>query len=184
MYKDKAVKCCFNLLNHFKMNYVIKLISKIKLKLFLDICKDAWKDSKTVVSEDLAKYRLLIFIDMLFSLLLFGADSADYRIFEFYNMNFRGRNAYITRIRNTKLRLWTSEEAFELFDNKGLFNIRFSKFISRGWISTKSKSSLDILDFINKYKTVIVKPSNGTWGIGVYKLNDLEKKKLINLLRK
>jgi len=119
---------------------------------------------------------------MLFSLLVFGADSSNYRTFEFFKLNFRGRSAFITRIKNTKFRLRTSEEAFDLFYNKSLFNSRYSAYIKRSWVSTRNNTSLEILDFIKKYKTVIVKPDTGTWGIGIYKLNYLEKEKIDKLM--
>ena len=158
------------------------ILSKKSFTSILNICWNAWKDSETLVNQNKVRFRLPVFLDMLFSLILFGANSTDYRTFEFYKMNFRGRNSFITYIRNTKLRLWTSEEAYGLFDNKGLFNIRYADFINRGWMTTKNISSQDVIDFINRHGTIIVKPPTGTWGIGIYKLNYLEKDKTVRLL--
>jgi hypothetical protein len=131
----------------------------------------------------MAKGRLLIFLDMILCLFLFGADSSDYLVFEFFKMNFRARNTFITRIRNKKMRLWTSNEAFGLFDDKGLFNEKYSGFIKRGWLSTRNKTSQEITDFIERYKTVIVKPAKGTWGIGIYRLNSDNKEMVESLVQ-
>jgi len=164
------------------MNAKYNILLRKNFTSLFRICRNAWKDSETLVNQKNVRFRLPVFLDMLFSLLLFGADSTDYRTFEFHKMNFRGRNAFITYIRNVKLRLWTSEEAFGLFDNKGLFNKRYADFITRGWMTTKNRSSQDIIDFIDKYRTVIVKPPTGTWGIGIYKLSYLEKDNIERLI--
>ena len=160
------------------MNSKIKILLRNNFKILLGISKKALVNSRIMVEQNLAKNQFFVLLDMFFSFLIFGADASNYRTFEFYKLNFRGRNAFITRIKNTKFRLRTSEAAFDLFYNKSLFNLRYSAFIKRNWVSTRNNTSLEILDFINKYKTVIVKPDTGTWGIGIYKLNYLDKDKV------
>lgn len=49
------------------------------------------------------KPKIIIFFDIVHCAIKYGAGHNDYKIFEFYNMDSKSRDTYLTRIRNKKI---------------------------------------------------------------------------------
>jgi glutathione synthase/RimK-type ligase-like ATP-grasp enzyme len=128
------------------------------------------------------KNRLVLFFDIIYCAIKYGAAVKDYFLFEFYLLNKAERSTYVTRVINNKItRLLNDRNYYHYFDNKDEFYTIFSDFIGRRWLPLKTASANDFINFIETIEEVIIKPINGSCGVGVEKLNKADFENLDEL---
>ena len=114
---------------------------------------------------------LQLVLDMILSFLRYRAVPDEYKIYRFYEKTHFAKNCFLTGRRKLRFeKLFNPEEFRPLFNNKNEFNRHFSDFIGRKWLYAPDASDQQIEDFLSTQKTIIVKPRNLLWGLGVYKL--------------
>ena len=95
----------------------------------------------------------------------------DFVQYNYFLLNSNGRKRFIDQKKRKIIsRELNNTDKVEIFDNKTLFNEYFSKFIKRGWIDMRKASFNEFKDFLLKYKEVLVKPVDGSFGIGIEKV--------------
>jgi hypothetical protein len=146
-----------------------------KINTVLRYCYASWANSKLILNQCPNKKRILVYFDLIVCFLRYGADFTDYSAFEFWEKNSKERSSYITLRRNDRLRFnLSTPSVYSLFLDKAAFNKRFSKFVSRGWMTTSDHSIEDLKCFINKYDSVIAKPLSDFGGHGVFEISKIK----------
>ena len=107
---------------------------------------------------------------MLACLFRYGASDENYLSFEFYGKGHEYRNSFITWRRNMRIMRETPSEIINLFLDKVRFNKRFSEYTRRGWLNCIEADSSEIMNFIFKYPSIIIKPVDSACGVGVRKI--------------
>ena len=130
--------------------------------------KDCWNNSKIVKTKKGGGWRLLLYFDLLWCGLRYGAWGEDYISLEFYKVKRKDRAKYVTQ-GNKRLffKSFYDDDARKVLDSKYLFSKRFSKYVTRAWIYTGEVTADEIRSFIEQQGRVVVKPIISTWGIGV-----------------
>lgn len=138
-----------------------------------------------IVSKSYGGSRLGWVIDMVWSLVRYGALPVDYIRFEFHKKSARERNRYLTYYRYTPLFKTLEHNLKEvgLTRSKSKEYEFFSSVIKRDWmLATKETSNVDIENFIKKHHLVIAKPDNGEQGHGVMKIASDDRNSIMKLL--
>lgn len=144
------------------IGYLVKRITKMNYGSFFDKLNSL--HGKT------GKSRLYLVFDMLTCGVKYGAGYMDYDLFEMYNLTPAQRNTYITRGRNNALvKKYNNPDYTHCFDNKAEFNKLFSDYIQRDWILF-DESKEDVINFMDKHKTFVAKPVDGSCGKGIQKI--------------
>ena len=149
-----------------------KLVTRLRLYRIITICKipaQYFKKSQKIAHEyNLSA--LIIFWDMVRSLIKFGASDENYEQFHFWEHDDAYKNSFITWRRNMAIMYkFCSQEAKDLFLNKVTWNNRFAKYVKRDWIYCKEASIETIKRFLQTHKDVIVKRIDGACGVGIDK---------------
>ncbi len=138
------------------ISYLITRMAKMDYKAFADKLNSIQKKT--------GKNKLYLLLDMLNCAAKYGAGYMDYDLFEMYDLTPAQRNTYITRGRNNALVKKYNDTGFaHFFDNKAEFNILFSDFIKREWITINDNKER-VLDFIRNRDAVVAKPLEGSCG--------------------
>lgn len=141
----------------------LKIIKNINFKNMIKVTKK--------ISKKTNKKFFIIFLDIIYSALIYGAGYYDYQEFEFYNLNHQLRKTYLTRIKNNKIiKKYNDKNAFYKFDNKLIFNKIFKDYIKRDYLLLNNKNYYLFKEFVKKHKLFIVKPVDGTGGKGIQKI--------------
>lgn len=149
--------------------YKIKCFNFDNIKNLFSIINSIHK--KTGIS----KFKL--FFDILHCIIKYGAGYYDYQEFEFYNLNKDERKTYLTRVKNNAIvNKYNDKEYFKYFDNKKLFNEKFSKYLKRDWMYIDNNYD-DFVKFCKDKDSIVVKPVDGSGGFGV-EVIDISKKDL------
>lgn len=123
------------------------------------------------------KNKIVIFFDMVGCSLKYSAGYSDYEYFKFEELSNKQRKTYITRgINNVYIKKLNDPKYCHIFDNKVIFNKKFTKFLNRDFIDLEEKSCEEFIKFAKKHKTFIVKPLDADCGIGVEKI-DIDNEK-------
>ena len=146
---------------------------------------------EAVASAKLAKQKVgsgsvfFYLLDICWCFLLYGARPRDYVMFEFYYQNHRRRNQCFTTFRFFSLK----KKLEKLTDNYKIHNSKenqlrlFSSFIKRNWMCVDSSTTQDeLMSFVKKNGKVIVKPSGGTYGKGIFMIDGVGDKRIQKLL--
>jgi len=151
------------------LKYLIKRISKMDYSSMFH--------RVNLVNIKTKKPKILIFFDMVWSGIVYGAGYVDYDVIGFYKLNHKQRKTMLTRAKNDKIvRKLNNKNYWHLFNNKNEFNEFFSNFIFRDWIYLKKGSNSEenlnkFQDFINKNKVFFAKPNDGQCGKGIQKID-------------
>ena len=120
------------------VSYLLKRISNMSFKSMferVDIVKAKTKKSKFV-----------IFNDMVWCGLRYGAGYVDYDVIGFYKLNSKQRKTMLTRgINNKFVKMLNEKEYWHIFDNKNEFNKTFSKYVTRDWLFPLSQNQEEFL---------------------------------------
>lgn len=124
------------------------------------------------IHQKTGKSRIEILIDMQKCALKYGAGYMDYDLFEMYNLTPRQRNTYITRGRNNEFVIkYCDKDYLHYFMNKDEFNQKFNQYLKRDWIKVGSQNKEDVIEFMKRHSTFMMKPINGGCGHGIEKIN-------------
>ena len=160
-----------------KFKYLIKRILKMDYKNMFHIAKK--------ISKKIKKNYLLIVADMIKCGIKYQAGYYDYQEFEFYNLNDKQRETYLTRGKNNEIvKRFNDKSKFHIFENKDEFYTLFDKYIKRKWIKLDGKNISDFIDFLKKNKELIVKPVDGEGGKGIEKIKYIDDENANKLYQK
>lgn len=146
-----------------KLSYLCKRIKNMNFGNFF----------KTVgeVSKRSGKVKIGVFFDMIWCGLKYQAGYMDYQLFEMYRMNSQERATIITRGKNNEIqKRFNKTEYLKYFRDKVLFNRTFSKYLNRDWIYLNGNNKKEFEEFLKDKKEIMVKPSSGSCGQGIDKL--------------
>ena len=143
-------------------------------------CKQAVDRIHRLTGEN----RFLLLVEIIWSWYRWGASDEDYVRFEFYRKNRREKKRWLTsRLNNHYLvKRALDERSIMIFDHKDVFDKVFKDYIKHDVLIAKEHSETEIVGFIHKYGEVIVKPSNGALGIGIFKLSTNDEDGIVRLL--
>jgi len=132
-------------------------------------------------NSDLRKYSpvspVVAYIDLFFSVLLFGASFDDYIRYRFWEKSLRERNQFVTYLRSRRIiRKFTDKKSAEILENKSKFNEHFSSYLNRNWVSTEDTSADKLNCLFLENERLICKPldSAGGHGIFVFETKDVD----------
>ena len=146
-----------------KLKTVLKYVKNMDFKNMLVIVKKVSKKSH--------KPSIIIFFDMVYCGLVYGAGYYDYQEFEFYLLKRKIRKTYLTRAKNNLIvKTYNNKEYFHCFSNKATFNEIFKDFIKRDYLVINKDNYADFKKFTKKHQVLIVKPIDGFGGRGVEKV--------------
>lgn len=119
--------------------------------------------------------RLWICFDVVISGILYGSSILDYFIFQYFNLNRRGRKTFATERISMKYgkKLNYSEDR-DYLEDKSLFNEKFSSYINRDWLDLNVASIDEFKQFMFKHNEAIVKAVDGSQGKGIFLLKESE----------
>ena len=148
----------------YKAKYIVSCIMRMGYKqLFQTV---------NTVSGICGKNKALIFFDIVYCGVVYGAGYRDYLLFEFYNLTKNQRQTYVTRgINNTITKRMNDRDYYHIFDNKDEFYSKFQKYVKREWLFIPQTDKATFNKFIADKETVIAKPSNESCGVGVEKIS-------------
>ena len=146
-----------------KLNYLFKRIIQMDYKNMIKIAKN--------ISKKIKKNYILILFDMVRCGFKYQAGYYDYQEFEFYNLNKKQRETYLTRGKNNEIiKKFNEKSKFYIFDNKDEFYKTFNKFLKRKWMELDGNNKDEFVKFLKENKIAIVKPVDGEGGKGVEKI--------------
>lgn len=142
-----------------------------KLQYYMRVLKGASFDKfKTVVNnahERSGKNKLAIVLDMINCTLRYGAGYNDYVIFEFWNLNHKQRDTYLTRMRSKKFIMFMNDHDYaDVFDNKNEFNEKFKDFIGRECLDMETATDEEVKNFYNTREKTFAKMKDLSCGLG------------------
>ena len=125
-----------------------------------------------LVNKKTNKSKLLIFLDMVWCGIRYGAGYVDYDVIGFYKLNSVQRKTMLTRGLNNKfVKMLNEKEYWHIFDSKHEFNQTFSRFVTRDWLYPVSEKKEETLNFLQKHSVIFAKPNAGQCGKGIEKIN-------------
>lgn len=146
-----------------KMKYGLRVLSGVRLTCL--------KKSLDKAKERSGKNRVLLFFDILWCALRYGAGHHDYVMFAFYNMDGKHRDTYVTRLRNKKIIVAVNDpQAADDFDEKSRFYQRFSKFLGREFLLPSCMTQEELAAFMENREVLFAKPDVGESGKGIERL--------------
>lgn len=153
------------------------LMKRLRLYRIVTVCKiipQYYKKSKKIGRE----YGLTtfpIYIDMLKSLVKFGASDENYEQYHFWEHDEKYKDSFITWRRNMNIMYkFCTPESKELFLNKVVWNKRFKKYVKRDWLYCKEADIEAVKNFLHKHSDVILKRIDGACGVGIEKYQAAE----------
>ncbi len=124
------------------------------------------------IHQKTGRSRLSIFRDMQDCAVKYGAGYMDYDLFEMYNLTHEQRDTYLTRGRNNALVVKYNDKAyFDELGDKIRFNTRFAPFLGRDWVAVTGENRDEVLDFLRRHPVFMAKPSCGSCGWGIERLD-------------
>lgn len=149
-----------------KVSYMIKRITSMNYgNMFKTI---------DLVKKKSNKPKFIIFCDMVYCGLRFGAGYVDYYQFQMYNMKNSEKKTIITRgINNSICKKYNDKTEIYKFEDKAIFNKIFDKYLNRDWLKLDGEEeNLDLfIKFCKKHPVIIVKPLDASCGKGVEKID-------------
>lgn len=146
------------------VKYLVQRVMNMNYKAMLDKINSIHKKT--------GRSRVAIFKDMKDCAVKYGAGYMDYDLFEMYNLTEQQRDTYLTRGRNNDLVLqYNDKSKFDDFDDKIKFNYLFERFLLRDWVPVTGENKEDVLAFLGKHSCFMSKPTHGSCGRGIEKLN-------------
>jgi len=100
-----------------------------------------------------------------------GSNTEQFVTLEFYRKSQRERNLFVTNRKSVNLEKVSmrgvTKEEFNSIRNNIDFNRKYSKYVKRAFLATQGLSNEDVIEFIEKYEKVIIKPIAETQGRGI-----------------
>ncbi len=115
--------------------------------------------------KQLVKFRFIL------SRLIKRTALIDFVQYNYFLLNGLGQRRFISiRKRKVISRKLNDAEKTVIFDNKALFNEHFSRFINRRWLDLRTSTVDEFLNFLKITEEVVIKPIDGSFGIGIKKV--------------
>lgn len=147
-----------------KIKYLFKRITKMNFGNFFKTIDEVHKKS--------GKSKIFIFFDCIACGLKYQAGYMDYQLFEMYKMTGIERKTIVTRgINNEIMKKYNDSSFFKYFNDKALFNERFQKYLNRDWLLLSEDNFSQFEKFLENKAYIIVKPTVGSCGKGVDKID-------------
>lgn len=146
-----------------RLQYYIRVIRGASFEKFSKVLNNAHERS--------GKSKLSIVLDMINCTLRYGSGYNDYVIFEFWDLNHKQRNTYMTRMRSKKFIMFMNDHDYaHYFDNKNEFNEKFKDYIGRECLDLEVATDEEIKAFFNTRTKIFAKMKDLSCGIGCEKL--------------
>lgn len=140
-----------------KFKYLISRIFKMDYKQFFKIINE--------IHLKTDKSKFVLFFDIVLTGLILQDGYMDYYAFRMYEMTFKQRKTYLSRGKNMQLiRKLNKKEDMGKLDNKINTNKLFSEYLKRDWSYIGDPK---LIDFIEKHKKFMAKPTGGMCGKGI-----------------
>lgn len=122
-----------------------------------------------LLKKQSGKNRLWLLWDMLRCAIVYNAGYMDYKIAQMYRLTDTQKRTQITRgLSNAIVRRMNDKAYWHYFDDKATFNQIFADKIGRKWIKLDEDTApSDIQDFLNQNSDIIIKPLEGSSGVGI-----------------
>ena len=147
-----------------KLSYLIQRALKMNYKAMLGKINS--------IHQKTGRSRLAIFRDMQDCAVKYGAGYMDYDLFEMYDLTPEQRDTYLTRGRNNEIVAKYNDKAhMDDLGDKIKFNTRFAPFLHREWVPVTGDNREEVLAFLGRHPQFMAKPSAGSCGWGIEKLN-------------
>ncbi len=151
------------------LSYLVKRLRKMSYKSMLD--------RVNIVKKKCHKPKFVIFCDMVWCGLRYGAGYVDYDVIGFYKLSIKQRKTMLTRgINNKFVKELNEKEYWHLFNNKNEFNEMFSDYLKRNYIYPISSKKEETLAWIRKHDVFFAKPNDGQCGKNIEKIKVSEWK--------
>lgn len=162
-----------------KIKYLFKRITNMNFGNFFK--------TVDVVHKKCGKSKIFIFFDCIYCGIKYQAGYVDYQLFEMYKMKKSERKTVITRgINNEIMKKYNDPAYYKYFNDKAIFNEKFDKYLNRDWIYLSDDNFLDFDEFLDGKEYIIAKPTIGSCGKGITKINvsEYDHKELFDQLIK
>ena len=131
-----------------------------KLQYYMRVCKGASFEKFFKVLDNAhersGKNKIYLFFDMLHCMKRYGAGYNDYVIFEFWNLDAKQRDTYLTRFRSKKLMMFMNDHSYaHIFNNKNEFNEVFKAFIGRECLDLETERDAAVKHFSDTRQTLV-----------------------------
>ena len=140
---------------------------------------------KIYIEDPSIPKKIILFVDWLFSFVLYGASLNDYFAYRFYKLRPNGKNEYITYRRFHRiLKKFNDKEKIKYFRDKSLFNIKFANYLHRESLDLRTIDYKQFHDFFSENKHVFVKEVMGYRGqsVNMYSVENVNLKELFEQL--
>lgn len=145
------------------IKYYFRVLGGASFKKLLNVVDRAHEKS--------GKNKVWLFFDILLSIPICKAGYYDYLIFGFYNMTFKQRKTFVTRIKNKKLiMMMNNQEHSHLFENKNEFDELFKDFLHRDFRDLAKIDFSEFSRFMQDKEAIFCKPYSGESGKGIERL--------------
>lgn len=155
-----------------KIKYVLKKLKTMKFKEYYNKSKE--------IGKKINKPTLYILFDMAMCALKYGSGYMDYFEFDFYLLNKKERETYLTgRYNNEIVKKYNNKSDYYKLDDKVIFNKLFKEFLNRDFIDLREVSFKDFKEFISNKEKIVTKEIDNCGGKGI-DIIELDKTKLKN----
>ena len=121
------------------------------------------------------KNKIAILLDIIKCARNYGCGYNDYNIFGWYDMNENQRKTYVTRMINKTIINTVNDPEFDyIFDNKSIFNEKFTKYLNREYLSVEKMTLSDFDKFMSTKDIIFAKPDSSESGKGIEKLTKFD----------
>lgn len=145
---------------------------KFLIQRLLDMNYKAMLDKISSIHKKTGRSRWAVFQDMRRCAVKYGAGYMDYDLFEMYDLTDEQRDTYLTRGRNNEFVVkYNDKDYMGDLDDKARFNTRFQSFLHREWVPVTGENKADVLAFLERNPVFMAKPTVGSCGRGIEKLN-------------
>ena len=112
--------------------------------------------------------KTLVLIDLAVSIVIYGVGITDYFQYQFYKRRHLDRKDFIVhRKRMWLVRTFNNKEDRLIFDDKARFNSVFNNYLHRRWLNISNCTFEEFKDFVAEESKFMVKPLQGSHGIGI-----------------
>lgn len=149
-----------------KFKYLIGRFKNMNFKRMFSTIDEIHKKTK--------KSKIYLFFDIFNCAIRYQSGYVDYLLFEMWDLNKEERKTVLTRGKNNVfVKYYNNKEYNHIFLNKDEFNKTFKKYINREYIILDNNKK-EFNEFIKDKKMIFCKPTNGTHGDNMQKINPKE----------
>lgn len=146
------------------INYLVKRLCTMNYKSMFERIN--------VVKKKCNKSKFMIFCDMVWCGIRYGAGYVDYDVIGFYKLNSKQRKTMLTRgINNKFVKRLNEREYWHLFNNKNEFNEMFREYLKRDFIYPVNEKKEETIEWMKKHEVFFAKPNDGQCGKNIEKIN-------------